>query len=330
MSMYLCDAPCPSNEELARRIQAGNPGAASLLLSQNEGYLTMLAASYCEQFSQDFLVDDLKQEGALALLDAAQRFDASMGTRLLTYATPAIETAMKDCAAQSSFSLSFPLDRYYQLRQVAFLYAAHEQDTEANLLTAIQAKLEVSVKVAKRLLEEYRTAFQIEPLGDRVFDISFGGDPARAYDRFMRRTLLLQRMQEVLKPRELNLVRCYLGIGQPNEQGMTFQELAIRLNYNGPSGAEKAYKSAIRKLRKHLNGGTYGQWRSIQRAIQAARREASREIGYCSPQSTWLEEKELIRGFLCKTAALSRVYHIFRTVDEASQERIRIKLAGWN
>lgn len=316
MSMYLCDAPCLSNEELARRIQEGNPEAASLLFSQNEGYLTMLAISYCEQFSQDFLVDDLKQEGALALLEAARRFEPSMGTRLLTYATPAIETAMKDCAAQSSFSLSFPLDRYYQLRQVAFLYATHEQNTEADLLTAIQEKLEVSVKVAKRLQEEYRTVFQIESLGERVFDISFGGDPARAYDHFMRRTLLLQRMVEVLKPRELNLVRCYLGIGQPNEQGMTFQELAIRLNYNGPSGAEKAYKSAVRKLRKQLNGGAYGQWLSIQKAIQAARREASREIGYRSPQSTWLYEQELIRDFLCKTAALSRVHQILHTANE--------------
>ena len=316
MSMYLCDAPCHSNEELAQRIQEGDSEAASILLSQNVGYLTMLAVSYCEQFSQDFLVDDLKQEGALALLDAAQRFDSSMGTRLLTYATPAIETAMKDCAAQSSFSLSFPLDRYYQLRQVAFLYATHEQDTESDLLTAIQEKLEVSVKVAKRLLEEYRTVFQIEPLGDRVFDISFGGDPARAYDHFMRRTLLLQRMEEVLSPRELNLVRCYLGIGQPNEQGMTFQELAIRLNYNGPSGAEKAYKSAIRKLRKQLNGGAYGHWLSIQKAIQAARREASEETEYCSPQATWLDEQELIRGFLRKTAVLRRVYHILHTANE--------------
>ena len=320
MSMYLCDTPCPSNEQLAQRIQDGDPEAASCLLSQNEGYLTMLAASYCEQFSQDFLVDDLKQEGALALLDAAQRFDVSMGTRLLTYATPAIETAMKDCAAQSSFSLSFPLDRYYQLRQVAFLYAAHEQDTEANLLTAIQAKLEVSAKVAKRLLEEYRTVFQIESLGERVFDISFGGDPAKAYDRFMRRTLLLQLMEEVLKPRELNLVRCYLGIGQPNEQGMTFQELAIRLNYNGPSGAEKAYKSAIRKLRKQRNGGVYGHWLSIQKAIQAARREASTETGYSSPQSTWLDEQELIRGFLRKTAALRHVYHILHTASVEDQK----------
>ena len=99
MSMYRCDTPCPSNEELALRIRDGDPHAAPLLLSQNEGYLTMLATSYCEQFSQDFLVDDLKQEGALALLDAARRFDLSKGTKLLTYATSAIETAMRPAGA---------------------------------------------------------------------------------------------------------------------------------------------------------------------------------------------------------------------------------------
>ena len=51
MSMYRCDDFCPSNEELAQRIQDGDPQAAPLLLSQNEGYLTMLAASYCAVFS---------------------------------------------------------------------------------------------------------------------------------------------------------------------------------------------------------------------------------------------------------------------------------------
>ena len=79
MSMYRCDDLCLSNEDLALRIQDGDPQAAPLLLSQNEGYLTMLAASYCAQFSQDFLVDDLKQEGALALLDAARRYDHPWG-----------------------------------------------------------------------------------------------------------------------------------------------------------------------------------------------------------------------------------------------------------
>ena len=95
MSMYRCDTPCPSNEQLAQRIQDGDPQAAPLLLSQNEGYLTMLATSYCEQFSQDFLVDDLKQEGALALLDAATRFDPSMGTKLLTYAPSASHAGLR-------------------------------------------------------------------------------------------------------------------------------------------------------------------------------------------------------------------------------------------
>lgn len=131
----------------------------------------------------------------------------------------------------------------------------------------------------------------------------------------MRRTLLFQRMEEVLTPRDLNLVRCYLGIGQPDEQGMTFQELAVWLNYNGPSGAEKAYKSAIRKLKRHLHGGAYGAWLDIQRTL----REAGREAEYGSPQTTWLEERELIRGFLCKTAALSRVYLVLRAADKDGQ-----------
>ena len=47
---------------------------------------------------------------------------------------------------------------------------------------------------------------------------------------------------------------------------MTFQELAIYLNYNGPSGAEKAYKAALRKLKKDLYGGAYGQWLSAQKS----------------------------------------------------------------
>ena len=78
---------------------------------------------------------------------------------------------------------------------------------------------------------------------------------------------------------------------------MTFQELVIRPNCNGHSGAEKAYKGAIRKLRKQLEGDAYGFWRAVQRTIQAARREAGGEIGYRLPQSTWLDKKDLTRSY---------------------------------
>ena len=129
------------------------------------------------------------------------------------------------------------------------------------------------------MIKEYRTLFCVRQLGDDVFSVSCGGDPAVAYDRLMRRTLLMQRMEEVLTPRELNLVRSYLGIGQPDEVGMTFQELAIYLHYNGPSGAEKAYKAALRKLKKDLYGGAYGRWLSAQKGIRAAKAEAEQAAG---------------------------------------------------
>ena len=307
-NMYAAAGDCPGNEELALRIQAGDKNAAELLISQNEGYLTKLAREYtpwCE-------LEDLKQEGALALLDAAGRFDPAYGTKLLTYATPAIEAALSDYAAQYSSSLSIPISRYNQLRRVAYLCAEGWDSSDAELVKVVCGELNVSAKVAGALIKEYRTLFCVRQLGDDVFSVSCGGDPAVAYDRLMRRTLLMQRMEQVLTPRELNLVCSYLGIGQPDEVGMTFQELAIYLNYNGPSGAEKAYKAALWKLKRDLYGGAYGRWLSAQKAIRKARAEAETNSGnYAAPQTTWLDEKKLMERFICEVAALIRVHEIF-------------------
>ena len=282
----------PTNEELVQRLQEGDASAAEELLRQNSGYLTALAKQYDRMVCGPSLGEDLKQEGALALLKAAEQFEPTMGNRFLTYATPAIQAAMRDCAARSALPLTIPSGRYHQLRQVLRLMAEKEKASEAELLPCIMERMQVSKSVARSLLLESRTLFQSCDLGDQVFTVSCGGDPAKAYDNQMRRRLLFQRIEEVLSPRELNLVRCYLGIGQPEEQGMTFQELAIRLNYNGPSGAEKAYKRAIQKLKQHLHGGAYGRWLDIQRALREARRDAEQEPGYCTPQRTWREQKQ--------------------------------------
>lgn len=289
-NMYTVAGDGPCNEELALRIQAGDKNAAEQLVAQNEGYLTDLVRAYTPRCE----MEDLKQEAALALLDAARRFDPVYGTKLLTYATPAIEAALSDYAAQYSSSLSIPISRYNQLRRVAHLCAEAQNTSEAELTKAVCKKLKVSSKAAEALLKEYHALYRARQLGDDVFSVSCGGDPAVAYDRLMRRTLLMRRMEEVLTPRELNLVRSYLGIGQPDEVGMTFQELAIRLNYNGPSGAEKAYKAALRKLKRDLYGGAYGRWLSAQKAIRAAKAEAEQAAEQdTTPQRTWLDEKEL-------------------------------------
>ena len=306
-NMYTVSGDGPCNEELALRMQAGDKNAAERLVAQNEGYRTDLARAYtpwCE-------MEDLKQEAALALLDAAERFDPAYGTKLLTYATPVIEAALSDYAAQLSSSLSIPIGRYNQLRRVAYLCAEGWDSSDAELVKVVCGELNVSAKVAGALIKEYRTLCGARQLGDAVFSVSCGGDPAVAYDRLMRRILLLQRVEEVLTPRELNLVRSYLGIGQPDEVGMTFQELVIRFNYNGPSGAEKAYKAALRKLKRDLYGGAYGRWLSAQKVIRAAKAEAEQDAGqYTTPQRTWWEEKALADRFICEAAVLVRVYKV--------------------
>ena len=63
---------------------------------------------------------------------------------------------------------------------------------------------------------------------------------------------------------------------------------------DGPSGAEKACKSALRKLKRGLYGGAYGRWLSAQKAIRAAKAEAEQDVGYdATPQRTWWEEQML-------------------------------------
>ena len=289
-NMYTVAGNGPCNEDLALRMQAGDKNAAERLLSQNEGYLTKLARAYtpwCE-------LEDLKQEAALALLDAAGRFDPTYGTKLLTYATPAIEAALSDYASRYAFPLFVPTSRGSQLRTVAHLCTEAQDASESELTKAVCEKLRVSSKAAEVLLKEYQALCRARQLGDDVFSISCGGDPAVAYDRLMRRTLLMQRMEEVLTPRELNLVRSYHGIGQPDEVGMTFQELAIYLNYNGPSGAEKAYKAALRKLKRDLYSGAYGRWLSAQKAIRTAKAEAEMDAGHhATPQRTWWGKQTL-------------------------------------
>ena len=306
-NMYTVAGNGPCNEELALRMQAGDKNAAERLVAQNEGYRTDLARAYtpwCE-------MEDLKQEAALALLDAAGRFDPAYGIKLLTYATPAIEAALSDYASRYAFPLSVPTSRGSQLRTVAHLCAEGWDSSDAELVKVVCGELNVSAKVAGALIKEYRTLCGARQLGDAVFSVSCGGDPAVAYDRLMRRTLLLQRVEEVLTPRELNLVRSYLGIGQPDEVGMTFQELVIRFNYNGPSGVEKAYKAALRKLKRDLYGGAYSRWLSAQKVIRAAKAEAEQDAGqYTTPQRTWWEEKALADRFICEAAVLVRVYKV--------------------
>lgn len=69
------------------------------------------------------------------------------------------------------------------------------------------------------------------------------------------------------------LIRQYLGLEGAHNDGMTFQELAVMLNYNGHSAAEKAYLRAVKSLRQALYAGEYGEYIRVKQAITEAKRK---------------------------------------------------------
>lgn len=229
---YHVDGAIFSNEELAARVKSGDGAAAALLLSQNEGFLSGEAGKLCGQYALPDIADDLKQEGALALLAAAKAYDPSSGAKLLTYAAGAVRSAMLDHIAECVLPVRLPPSRYHQLRRVAYLCATvPEKPSETELIEQIRKIESISARAARSLLPDDRSIWGTVSLDDPAFAISRGGDPARTYDGFMRKMLLIQWMEEILTPRELNVVKYHLGLGQPEGQEMTFAELAMRLNY---------------------------------------------------------------------------------------------------
>lgn len=259
-----------SNEDLVHRLRSGEEAAAELLLARNEGYLSKLAAEISAQYKLPDIYEDLQQEGRIALLTAAASFDLARGVKFLSYAGATVRSAMLRYAAKNSLVVSLPANRFHQLRKVAYICATAPVDhSQAQLLEDICIELNVSPKSAASLLRELDALYSSTTLGDDVFRINCGKDPALFYENRLKIRAVLNGLAS-LKPRAQNIVKYYLGLAIPDGKGMTFEELAIRLNYNGPSGVEKAYKAALAQLRSNVYQSEYGTWLQAKAVIRNA------------------------------------------------------------
>lgn len=262
-----------SNENLVLRLQSGEESVTEQLISQNEGWISKLATELCTQYDRPDLYEDLQQEGRIALLESARSYSAERGAKFMSYAGSAIRNAMLDYAAHNFAAFSLPVARFQQLRRASYLCAATQEDaSQAQLMERLCQEMSVSPKVAAALLMEHYAVSASANLGDGVSLIRCGRDPAAVYETKLKVWSVFQALER-LSPREQLLIKQRLGIGAPDGKGMTFEELAIRLNYNDPSGAEKAYKAAIARLRELVLGGKYGDWLSAKRAVRDAERQ---------------------------------------------------------
>lgn len=258
-----------TNEELALAYQLGDTHAGEELLRNVEGLIRHQASKICRDGS---LLEDLLQEGRTSILAAARDYDAERGALFPTYALPRIRAAMVEYLVKVDLPVSMPVGRYLQLQRVGKLMKSSAE--EKDQLAAICQGLGVSRGVAQALRRDFfyfwNGAASLDDLNQMGSD--FTSDPAYVYEQ----RLLLKGIViavENLPARERNLILRYLGL---EGTALNFRELAILLNYNGPSSAEKAYRRAVEKLKAALWEGEYGQCRRVRRMVNRAMQDAGR------------------------------------------------------
>ena len=219
-----------TNEELALAFQLGDIGAGAELLRNVESLIRHQASKMCRDGS---LLEDLLQAGRAAALAAAGDYDGERGALFTTYALLRIRAAMVEYLAKAGLPVSMPVGRYLRLQRVGKLVKPSSE--EKDQLEAICQGLGVSMGVAQALRRDFFSFWNGTVSLDDLYQMGgdFTSDPAYVYEQ----RLLLKNIAvavENLPARERNLILRYLGL---EGTALNFRELAILLNYNGPSSA---------------------------------------------------------------------------------------------
>ena len=264
-----------TNEELVEHVRGGDADSIEKLLQNNQEYLYKLARRLS---NNPDVIEDLVQEGSIAILDAAGSYNLTQGVMFLTYATPFIHKAMRNFMARMSLPMAIPTARYSQLRRVNYLVAKFQMEKEnispQDLLLTVCREMNVSEKVVRGLLWDFSTVFQEVVLNEQWEQSvpCIEADPAKVYEQKLLSKCIQIAFAE-LAPRERVLIQQYLGFDGEHDDGMTFQELAVLLNYNGHSSAEKAYNRAAKSLRQVIYAGRYGEYMWAKQSIARAERK---------------------------------------------------------
>ncbi len=157
-----------NNEELAVALQRGDCGASAELLTQNQGLLTRWAKAIQEQYGLSDILDDLVQEGNVALLDAATKFDPTRDVKLMSFTGQAIRQAMRNCAASLGTVVSMPISRLRQIRAARyFAVQAPVEWGREQVEEMVADKMGLSPSAVRTLLAQGDALLTYEPLEEQ-------------------------------------------------------------------------------------------------------------------------------------------------------------------
>ena len=278
------------NEQLVARIQGGDNEAENMLQlwKQNKGFIAIIARRY----SAGAEMEDLEQEGYIALCEAVQHYDPGRGKSFIGYAAFWIKRRMRICADNSrTVRLSFNAGdevRQYQkiMREYRQEYGCDPSDWE----------LCGFLYVSREKLDQIRRAAQMgdiksldEPVQGVDGDISIGDTVPSGED--MEEDTIREIDKEWMS-KELWLAVDQLPGDQPAVLRMVYRDGMTRikagevLGYgNGKVGIEE--RRALNALRKPHRCKKFRAY--FEEYLSAA---PVHHVGVSRFQTTWTSEVE--------------------------------------
>ena len=279
-----------NNEQLVARIMAGDNEAENMLQlwQQNKGFIAMMARRY----SAGAEMEDLEQEGYIALCEAVQHYDPDRGKSFISYAAFYIKRRMRICADNNrTVRLSFNAGD--EVRQYQKIMREYRQEYGCD---PSNRELYAFLYVSREKLDQIRKAAQmgnIRSLDESVQgmdgDISIGDTVPSGED--MEEDTIREIDKERMK-RELWLAVDQLPGNLPAavrlryENGLTLDKTGQALGVNRER-ARQLESKAMRILRQPHRCRTFRAY--FEEYLSAA---PIHHVGVSRFQTTWTSEVE--------------------------------------
>lgn len=240
-----------AEQEIARRIQAGDEKALDELVIANTEFVVTVARTF---LGRGLELGDLISEGNIGLIQAAKRFDPDMGFRFITFAVHYIRQRILYALSQNR-AIRLPMNVLGSVAQLnraieTFEGLENRKPTEAELhkLTGISVG-----EIRTFLRASARLASINKPVGDdedsELSDL-LEDNESSATDAGLRQSDLeidvKITLKRVLSPKEIRVVSGSYGIGEDTKSD---EEIGNELGV-GPERVRQLREKSISKLRK--------------------------------------------------------------------------------
>lgn len=278
------------NEQLIARIRAGENETENMLQlwQQNKGFIAMIARRY----SAGAEMEDLEQEGYIALCEAVRQYDPERGMSFINYAAFYIKRRMRICADNNrtvrlSFNAGDEVRQYQKIMGEYRKYYGHDPSDR---------ELCGFLNISREKLGQIRKAAQMgnirslsEPIPGTDEDITLGDSVASGED--MEEDTIREIDRECMK-RELWIAVDNLPQDQTAAirlryiDGLTLEKTGQALGVNRERARQLEYKGMriLRQLHRCKKFRAY-----FEEYLSAA---SIHHVGVESFQRTWTSEVE--------------------------------------